>query len=183
MIDRIPSEEIDAAVRCASQELFSTMLQLPLEAGVFFDETSEPESLDGVVALVGIAGSWTGTGRIACSPHFACRLAGALLMQPFESVNEEVLDAVAEISNMIIGKVKTIFEETLGSLALSVPTPRGAEVDLEVPLPQRGQGLDRRAVLGPAGTNLALKFMSIDEPHVKVPKLRELGLLLVHARV
>jgi chemotaxis protein CheX len=122
MIDRISSEEIAAAMRTASEELFSTMLQLPLESGAFFDETSEPESLDGVVALVGIAGSWTGTGRISCSPHFACRLAGALLMQPYESVNEDVLDAVAEVSNMIIGNVKTIFEEKLGPLALSVPT-------------------------------------------------------------
>jgi chemotaxis protein CheX len=122
MIDRISSEEIAAAIRTASQELFSTMLQLPLEDSPFYDETSEPESIDGVVALVGIAGSWTGTGRIACSPHFACRLAGALLMQPYESVNEDVLDAVAEVSNMIIGSVKTIFEEKLGPLALSIPT-------------------------------------------------------------
>lgn len=122
MIERITSEEIAAAVQSASQELFSTMLQLPLEDGPFFDETAEPESLDGVVALVGIAGSWTGTGRIECSPQFACRLAGALLMQPYDAVNEEVLDAVAEVSNMIIGNVKTIFEETLGPLALSIPT-------------------------------------------------------------
>ncbi len=122
MIDRLSSEEIAAAVRSASHELFSTMLQLPLEADAPYDETAEPESLDGVVALVGIAGSWTGTGRIACTPQFACRLAGALLMQPYEAVDEEVLDAVAEVSNMIIGNVKTIFEEKLGPLALSVPT-------------------------------------------------------------
>lgn len=122
MIERITSEEIAAAVRSAAEEVFSTMLQVPLEIGPPRDETEEPESYDGVVALVGIAGSWSGTGRIACSPHFACRVAGALLMQPYESVNEEVLDAVAEVANMIIGNVKTIFEEKLGPLGLSVPT-------------------------------------------------------------
>lgn len=122
MSERISSEEIVAAVRSAAEEVFSTMLQVPLEAGPPHDETEETESFDGVVALVGIAGSWSGTGRIACSPHFACRVAGALLMQPYEAVDEEVLDAVAEVANMIIGNVKTIFEEKLGPLGLSVPT-------------------------------------------------------------
>jgi chemotaxis protein CheX len=122
MTERISSGEISAAVESAAQEVFSTMLQLPLELGTAHDEAEEPESFDGVVALVGIAGSWSGTGRIACSPHFACRLAGALLMQSYEAVNEEVLDAVAEVANMIIGNVKTIFEEKLGALGLSVPT-------------------------------------------------------------
>ncbi len=59
---------------------------------------------------------------MSCSPQFAQRLAGALLMTEYDSVNEEVLDAVAEIANMIIGNVKTIFEERLGSLGLTVPT-------------------------------------------------------------
>jgi len=122
MIDRMSSEEIASAVCLAAQDVFSTMLQLPLASDPFHDEAPEPESLDGVVALVGIAGTWIGTGRIACSPQFACRLAGSLLMQPCEAVNEEVLDAVAEVANMIIGNVKTIFEEKLGPLGLSIPT-------------------------------------------------------------
>ncbi|HEV2199347.1 MAG TPA: chemotaxis protein CheX [Bryobacteraceae bacterium] len=122
MIDRVTSEEIAAAVRAASADVFATMLQLPLVIEPFRNETREPESFDGVVALVGIAGAWTGTGRVACSPHFACRVAGALLMTHYEAVNEEVLDATAEVANMIIGNVKTIFEETLGPLGLSVPT-------------------------------------------------------------
>jgi chemotaxis protein CheX len=122
MIERISSDEIAAAVRSATGEVFSTMLQLPLDPGPPREEPEESESFDGVVALVGIAGSWSGSGRIACSPHFACRVAGALLMQPYASVDEEVLDAVAEVANMIIGNVKTIFEERLGPLGLSVPT-------------------------------------------------------------
>lgn len=122
MSDRISSEEIAAAVRSATEEVFSTMLQVPFEAGAPHDEIEETGSFDGVVALVGIAGSWSGTGRIACSPQFACRLAGALLMQTYESVDEEVLDAISEVANMIIGNVKTIFEEKLGPLGLSVPT-------------------------------------------------------------
>lgn len=122
MNDRITSEEIAAAVRVASAGVFTTMLQLPLETEPFHDETQEPGSFDGVVALVGMAGAWTGAGRMGCSPQFACRLAGALLATRYEAVNEEVLDAVAEVANMIVGNAKTIFEEKLGPLGLSIPT-------------------------------------------------------------
>jgi chemotaxis protein CheX len=99
------------------------MLGLPLEiAPSVMRNHIEPETFHGVVALVGVAGSWTGTGHISCSPQFAQKVAGALLMTEYESVNEEVLDAVAEVANMIIGNVKTFFEEKLGPLALTVPT-------------------------------------------------------------
>ena len=62
------------------------------------------------------------SGRISSPPELACKLAAAMLMTSCESINEEVLDAAAEIANMIIGNVKTSLEEKLGPLALSVPT-------------------------------------------------------------
>jgi CheY-specific phosphatase CheX len=117
------SSEIIPAVLSATQEVFSTMLNLPLEMEPAREETSDPASFDGVVALVGVAGDWVGTGRISCSAKFACRIAGALIMSPpYEAVNEEVLDGVAEVSNMIVGNVKTFLEERLGSMSLSIPT-------------------------------------------------------------
>jgi len=122
MTDNVQQEDIVTAVGTAAQAVFSTMLNLPLELGAAHHDATEPDSFDGVVALVGVAGSWTGGGRISCSPRFACRLAESLLMSPYESVNEDVLDAVAEVANMIIGNVKTFFEERLGPLGLSVPT-------------------------------------------------------------
>lgn len=122
MTDKLTQDEIIAAVRTASRDVFATMLNLPLESGAAHEETDEPESVDGVISMVGIGGSWTGTGRIWCAPKFACRMAEALLMAPYESVNDDVLDAMAEIGNMIIGNVKNIVEEKLGPLGLSLPT-------------------------------------------------------------
>jgi chemotaxis protein CheX len=122
-MEQVTQQEIEGAVSRASREVFETMLNLPLEIDPSMMRTViEPESFHGVVALVGVAGSWTGTGHISCSPEFAQRLAGALLMTEFESINEEVLDAVAEVANMIVGNVKTFFEEKLGPLGLTVPT-------------------------------------------------------------
>src|SRR5580700_10406287 len=108
-------EELIPVMLAATQDVFSTMLNLPLEHVPPREEHADPAPFDGVVALVGVAGDWVGTGRISCSAKFACEIASALLMSPpFDAVNEEVLDAVAEVSNMIIGSVKTFLEETLG---------------------------------------------------------------------
>lgn len=117
-------ENVVAAIRSAAQEVFSTMLNLPLEEGPAYQQAaSDPAgSYDGVEALVGIGGSWTGSGRICCSAQFACKMAGALLMTPYDSLDEDVLDAMSEVANMIIGNVKTHFEELLGPLGLSIPT-------------------------------------------------------------
>ncbi len=45
-----------------------------------------------------------------------------MLMTEAPSVNEDVLDAVAELTNMIIGNVKTELEAQVGPLGLSIPT-------------------------------------------------------------
>ena len=119
----VTQQEIEQAVSKASREVFETMLSMTLEIEPsVMRKVIEPETFHGVVALVGVAGTWTGTGHLSCSPHFAQQMAGALLMSEYDSVNEEVLDAVAEVANMIIGNVKTIFEEKLGPLGLTVPT-------------------------------------------------------------
>lgn len=123
LMDKVTQENIETAISKASREVFETMLNLPIETEPSVTRNViEPETFHGVVALVGVAGSWTGTGHISCSPQFAQQLAGALLMTPYDAVNEDVLDAVAEVANMIIGNVKTYFEETLGPLGLTVPT-------------------------------------------------------------
>jgi chemotaxis protein CheX len=75
-----------------------------------------------VVSFIGIAGSWVGTGSISCSSNLACAVCSQMLMTETAAVNEEVLDAVAELTNMIIGGVKTDLERYLGPLGLSIPT-------------------------------------------------------------
>jgi chemotaxis protein CheX len=114
--------EIGDAITKATGDVFSTMLGLQTTAGEACDEAESAASPhDGVMALVGIAGSWSGTGLVYCSQKLACHIAGAMLQTQYPAVNEEVLDAVAEVANMIVGNVKTVFEERLGRLALSIP--------------------------------------------------------------
>lgn len=121
-MEQIHKEDVVRIMHRATDAVFTTMLNLPVTAEAVRQEAGDPAPVDGVIALVGIAGSWTGTGHIYCSAEFACQLAGALLMADYKSVDADVLDAVAEVANMIIGNVKTHLEETLGPLGLSVPT-------------------------------------------------------------
>lgn len=118
----VPHEKIVTIVRQATRDVFGTMLGLPLKDLEPRQEKGEPAPINGVIALVGIGGDWTGTGRICCSAELACRLAGAMLGMEYTAVDEDVLDAMAEVANMIIGNVKTTLEDELGPLGLSVPT-------------------------------------------------------------
>jgi chemotaxis protein CheX len=115
-------EEVVEIVRRAARNVFGTMLGLEIELGDSFTEKGSPAESQKVVALIGLAGQWIGTGVIGCSPEFACRIASLMLMAEYEAVNEDVLDAMAEMSNMIFGNVKTELEEHLGALGLSIPT-------------------------------------------------------------
>src|SRR5450432_3927925 len=102
--------------------VFSTMLGVELSAGEASVGQSTPDTNDGVVSFIGLAGPWAGTGSVSCSPALACRVCSLMLMAEATAVNEDVLDAVAELTNMIIGNVKTDLEREVGPLGLSIPT-------------------------------------------------------------
>ncbi len=106
----------------ATNEVFSTMLGLEATAGEAYVSKNRTDPVDGVVSLIGLAGDWIGTGSISCSAAFACQLSGQLLMSEYQNVDEDVLDAVAEVTNMIIGNFKTTAEEFLGPMGMSIPT-------------------------------------------------------------
>jgi len=115
-------DKLAASIVAATEEVFSTMLGMELHAESYYLDHKASRPTDGVVSLIGLAGSWVGTGSIACSAELACRISSQFLMSEYEAVNEEVLDAIAELTNMIIGNVKTMIEEDLGPLGLSIPT-------------------------------------------------------------
>jgi chemotaxis protein CheX len=118
----VDNDKLTEYVRASTAEVFSTMLGMEIEAGETHLEQSAPAVSDGVLSLIGLAGPWTGAGTISCSAAFACRICTQLLMTEAKSVDEDVLDAVGEVTNMIIGNFKTLVEEHLGPLGLSIPT-------------------------------------------------------------
>ena len=97
-MQELPRERLVAAAHASMDEVFSTMLGVTAVPDTDAIEKGGLESFNRVMALVGIAGAWTGTGRLLVSPRMATVLAGHLLMSTFEGVDEEVLVAVAEIA-------------------------------------------------------------------------------------
>ncbi len=162
-MQELPRERLVAAAHTSMEEVFKTMLGVSAEPNTENVEKGGLETFNGVMALVGIAGAWTGTGRLLVSPHMACILAGHLLMSTFEGVDEEVLDAIAEIANMVVGNVKNMLEEDLGAMCLSVPTvifgknymTRSSKVHdwLVVPFQCLGESIEFRFCLMPAPAN------------------------------
>ncbi len=115
-------EEIVKEIEQATNEVMTMMLGVEPTAGEAVAEQAAPGPTEGVVSLVGLAGSWVGTGSISCAASTACKLSSKFLMMDCPSVNEDVLDAIAELTNMIIGSFKTRAEERLGPMGLSIPT-------------------------------------------------------------
>lgn len=118
----ISEQEIADAIRSSANEVFTTMLGMELAAGAMEVGEAASRNRAGVVALLGFAGDWAGSGTIYCDGRFACHMAGQLLMAEYDTVNDDVLDAVAEVGNMIVGNVKTVLEQKLGPMGLSTPT-------------------------------------------------------------
>ncbi|MGD0619055.1 MAG: chemotaxis protein CheX [Bryobacteraceae bacterium] len=121
-IERLDESLVTDSLCRATLEVFGTMLSMDAVAGQRFTEKAPQHPSHGLVALIGMAGSWVGTGAITCSAELACKLSSHFLLAEFASVNDEVLDAMGELTNMIIGNFKNEMETHLGSLGLSIPT-------------------------------------------------------------
>jgi chemotaxis protein CheX len=110
------------AIQSATREVFAMMLGSEVEPGPVKIGKSGPHRESTVIALLGLTGNWEGSGQICCEPELACKIASAMLMAEYDTVNDDVLDAVAEVANMVIGNVKTIVEAHAGPMGLSTPT-------------------------------------------------------------
>ena len=118
----LDQELIVRAICAATEEVFATMLgaEIMVDAGA----RSDPES--GLMALVGLTGNWSGAGTLSCSPALGNRAASTMFMSDPAAdptaINDEVLDAVAELTNMVIGNIKNSLEHHLGPMAISIPS-------------------------------------------------------------
>ncbi len=110
------------SINHSTRHVFSTMLGLEVAPGELLEPPYEENPPCEVVALIGLAGSWAGAGSVSCSADTACHLCSQMLMTEAAAVDEDVLDALAEITNMIVGNVKTELESQVGPLGLSIPT-------------------------------------------------------------
>lgn len=122
MEDTFDRDKLVRIARHATTDVFNTMLGMEIEPLEAYAESEPPVAAAGILSLIGFAGTWVGNGSFFCTASMACTIADALLMAEHHTVDEEVLDAMAEMTNMILGNVKTELEELLGPMLLSIPT-------------------------------------------------------------
>jgi chemotaxis protein CheX len=115
-------EEIVSLIQESTDSVFSTMLGLEVSPGRSGISQGTVAPSHGVAALVSMAGSWVGIGSIDCSAPLACHFAGSMWGSESRSVDDDVLDAIGEVANMIIGNIKTSVESVVGPMELSIPT-------------------------------------------------------------
>ena len=89
------------------REIFSTMLHI--DARLVEDATPDPSDHP-VVGCIHFAGPWKGALLLGCGPAQAAAFAAELVgIEPPGEVNDDVRDAIGEITNMIAGNLKSLF--------------------------------------------------------------------------
>jgi chemotaxis protein CheX len=108
----------------ATSEVFSMMLDMEVRHEGTVNDLNP--SGTGLISLVGITGDWGGSGVFCCSPILAGMISARMIGTEFDPshpvIDEEVLDVVAEVTNMMVGNIKNGLEIMTGPLAISVPT-------------------------------------------------------------
>ena len=121
----VPSTVSEFAIKALKEvvpNVFLTMAGMDAFAGTEYLNRSSTGAGRNVAGIIGWVGNWNGTGIFECSPEFACQLTNAMLGTEGDSLNEESLDAVAEMTNIIFGSMKARLEAQLGVTGLSTPT-------------------------------------------------------------
>ncbi len=117
MIDEVC---LNDALLAGAKEIFETMIFAKLE------ESCEPEDDiegDALLGSITFTGKLEGCLAICCSALCAKSIAvNMLAMDPSEELSEaEITDALGEVTNMIMGGVKSRVLEAVGNLVVSIP--------------------------------------------------------------
>ncbi len=110
------------------QNTFKTMLGCETRRGPVALKTDHQSPYE-VSGVIGLSGKAAGTVVLSFSKAVAIKAASTMLMTELTSIDDDVLDAVGELTNMVAGAAKAELEDY--ELQVSLPnviTGRGHEV-------------------------------------------------------
>ncbi len=108
-----------------------------------------------VSGIIGLSGRTVGTVVLSFSPEVALKAASVLLMSEATEINDEVLDAVGELTNMVAGAAKCQLEEY--HLAASLPNViTGQEHEVHFPSDVTPISIDFNTSWGPLTLEVGL---------------------------
>lgn len=104
----------------STKTLFETMIIMDLKHNDAFLVDDTKIHTD-IIGLVTFTGKYHGVIGLFCTRQFALKVASSMLMTELTSFNNEVKDAIGEVTNMIAGNVKTKLSSRYGEMNLSIP--------------------------------------------------------------
>ncbi|GAB4156570.1 MAG: hypothetical protein Fur0037_24840 [Planctomycetota bacterium] len=121
-----PGNSVDEDMRTciveATVDVFGTLLELRAEPGSVEVSRGGFRSAE-VIGSLGVAGFVSGSISLFLSMEMARRIAGKMLLVPAESVSDEdLVDAVGELTNVIGGSIKTALCRRTPLFDISVPS-------------------------------------------------------------
>ncbi len=143
MVDDICISDVLLA---GAKEVFETMIFMDLEEASEPDRKIEDDAMLGSITFkIDFEGNMQGCLTICCSTPCAKTIATNMLgMEPDEEISEaEIRDALGEVTNMVMGSVKTRVQDEVGNLQVSIPTVVSGR-DLEYSL---GDGASKISVI------------------------------------
>lgn len=162
MIDEIC---FSAALLEAAKEVFETMIFMDLE------ESSEPyQNIEGdsLLGSITFRGSIEGCLAIRCGMPCAKNIAQNMLgMEPTEEISEEeTRDAIGEVTNMVMGSIKSRIQKHTGEVQVSIPTVVGGR-ELQNSL---GEGANKVLVKVNTEDECVIEFSFLYRESVNRPK-------------
>ncbi len=110
------------ALREGIEEVFQTMVLLPLERAAEpmpgTDETSEVR----VTGMIGLGGAIKGVLAVHATANMAKSVTAALLGMEVAEIDDDVKDAFGEIANMLAGCLKVSATEAGIAMQLAIPS-------------------------------------------------------------
>ncbi len=119
--------EISDVLLDSASEIFETMIFMDMEKA---SDQSQRVDGDSLLGSITFTGELEGCVSICCSSPCAKAVAvNMLAMDSDEEISEEeICDAIGEVTNMIMGSVKARLIETVGNLEVSIPSVVGGRM-------------------------------------------------------
>ncbi len=111
---------ISSDIAESTKNLFETMIMMDLKHNDAFLVDDTKIHTD-IIGLVTFTGKYHGVIGLFCTRPFALKVASSMLMTELTSFNNDVKDAIGEVTNMIAGNVKTKLSALYGEMNLSIP--------------------------------------------------------------
>lgn len=108
-------------IQAAMAEIFASMVMMEIDVSETNLDLDAPLK-QSLTAIIGFSGTTKGLVALHMPKEVALAITSSFLMMDVDVINEDVKDAIGELTNMICGEVKNKLVTTGLEVELSIPT-------------------------------------------------------------